>query len=62
MLKTIESMAKTTNLILRIRIARRWLHVDFLEKITIEKCIFSHPSEIEANDELQQQQVRIEQR
>ena len=40
LLKPIKSTVKTANLILRIRVARRWLHVDFLKKITIEKCIF----------------------
>ena len=40
LLKAIKSTTKTENLIHRIRIATRWLHVDFLYKITIEKCIF----------------------
>jgi hypothetical protein len=40
LLKAIKSTTKMKNLILRIRVASRWLHVDFLEKITIEKCIF----------------------
>jgi hypothetical protein len=40
LLKAIKSTTKMKNLILRIRVARRWLHVDFLERITIEKCIF----------------------
>ncbi len=38
--EAIEIMTKGANLIRRMSVARRWLHVDFLEKVPIKKCIF----------------------
>ncbi len=38
--QAIESMMKVENLIRRMSVARKWLHVDFLENVIIEKRIF----------------------
>jgi hypothetical protein len=39
LLEAIERMAETTNMAIRNRVARRWVHVDLLIKLTVKKSV-----------------------
>jgi hypothetical protein len=40
LLEAIERMAETTNMAIRNRVARRWVHIDLLMQLTVKKSVF----------------------
>jgi hypothetical protein len=39
LLEAIERMAETTNMAIRNRVARRWVHIDLLMQLTVKKSV-----------------------